>query len=114
MFDQILAVLDDPEDLGLLLPLLRKFSASMGPRVSLMQSVPFLETLLEMPGELSPGTAGDDAEAAAYIAALAARLRTEGIAAEGFAEVGGSPLTIAAAAERVGASLILLATRRPG
>ncbi len=114
MFDHILLALDEPGDPSILLPLLRRVGRRNGARVTVMQSAPFLETMIEMPAELSPGAHADDDESAElFVHATAAQLRGEGFVADGFAQVGQSGLIIAAAAERINASLILLSLRHP-
>jgi len=87
--------------------------ARNGSRVTVMQSAPFLETLAEMPGELSPELHGDDETAETSVTAVVSRLKSEGISADGFTDIGQSGLIIAAAAERIDASLILLPLRHP-
>jgi hypothetical protein len=114
MFDHILLALDEPGDPSILLPVLRKLGKRNGSRVTVMQSAPFLETVIEMPAELSPGAHVDDDESAERsVHSMVARLRGEGFAADGFSEIGQSGLIIAAAAERIDASLIVLALRHP-
>jgi len=114
MFDHILLALDEPGDPALLLPLLRRIARRNGSRVTVMQSAPFLETIVEMPAELSPGShADDEVSAELFVHAMVAHLRGEGFVADGFTEIGQSGLIIAAAAERIDASLIVLALRHP-
>lgn len=112
MFDHILLALDEPEDAPLLLPLLRRIAPRRTTRVSVMQSALFLETLLEMPAELSPDPHADDESSETDVRAVVANLRSEGFTAEGFTDIGRSGLILASAAERVEASLILLPIRR--
>ena len=114
MFDHILLALDEPKDAALLLPLLRKIAPRATTRVSIVQSAPFLETLLEMPGELSPDPHADDESAESTVRAVVADLRSEGFTADGFTDIGRSGLILASAAERVEASLILLPLRHAG
>jgi hypothetical protein len=114
MFEHILLALDEPGDPSILLPVIRTLGRRNGSRVTVMQSAPFLETVIEMPAELSPGAHVDDEESAAWsIHSMVAHLRAEGFSAEGFAEIGQSALIIAAAAERLNASMILLSLRHP-
>jgi nucleotide-binding universal stress UspA family protein len=113
MLEHILLALDDSDDAAVLLPLLHGIARAAGSQVAVLQSVPFLWTLVEMPGELAPGRTGDAEPADGFVDALAAFLRSERIPAEGFTNVGRSALMIAAAAERTGASLILTRLHRP-
>lgn len=113
LLDRILLALDDPGDADALHPLLRRLVTSAGVRVTVMQEVSFLTTMAGLPSELSPGPDGDTATAEGFVAAYVEFLRSEGICADGFVNVGRSGLMIAAAAERVEASLILLALRHP-
>jgi nucleotide-binding universal stress UspA family protein len=112
MFERILLVLDDLGDPKIVLPHLRIIARAEGSHVILMKTVPFLETLLEMPRELSPGEEGDDEAAEIYVSGLVEKLKSEGFDAEGFANIGRSGLSIAAAAERVDASLVIIASAR--
>lgn len=111
MFDHILLALDEPGDPGVLLPVLRRIARPDRTRVTVMQSAPFLETVMEMPAELSPGS--DDESAELFVHSLVEHLRGEGFVVDGFTEIGQNGLIIAAAAERVQASLILLSLRHP-
>ena len=113
MFNHILLALDHPDDPRTLLPHLRRIARAEQARVTVMLSVPFLGTIVEMPAELSPQHHGDEDTAEAFVEALAAHLRSQGIEAEGFTDVGRSALTVGAAAKRIDASLILRALRRP-
>jgi nucleotide-binding universal stress UspA family protein len=112
MFERILLVLDDLGDPAIVLPHLRLIARAAESHVILMKTVPFLETLVEMPSELSPDFEGDDEAAAVYVTGLVEKLRGEGFDVEGFANIGRSGLSIAAAAERVEASLIIIASTR--
>src|SRR5688572_28769672 len=112
MFDRILAALDEPGDGEAVLPHLRTLAQAESSRVMVMKMVPFLETLLEMPHELAPEAEGDDEGAAGYVSAVVEALQAEGIPAEGFTNVGRSGLSVAAAANRVDASLIVMTASR--
>lgn len=111
MFDRILVALDDLADRHVVSPYLRFFARAVSPRVIVMKTVPFLETIVEMPHELSPDIEGDVEAMDVYVTAFVELLRSEGISAEGFTNVGRSGLSIAAAAERVDASLIVVTAR---
>jgi nucleotide-binding universal stress UspA family protein len=111
MFDRILVALDDLDDRRVVSPYLRTFARAVSPRILVMKTVPFLETIMEMPHELSPDQEGDDEAMDLYVTAFVDLLRSEGMVAEGFTNVGRSGLSIAAAAERVGASLIVVTGR---
>src|SRR5205823_14125684 len=100
MLDRILLALDETDDWAVLHPHLRMLARPGGSRVVVMKTVPFLETILEMPGELSPEGEGDDEAAWVYVSAVVEALRSEGIETEGFTNIGRSGLSIAAAAER--------------
>ena len=113
MFDHILLALDEPGDPAILLPVLRRIARPNGSRVTVMQSAPFFETVVEMPAEFSPDAHADDESSELFVHSMVAHLRGEGFAVDGFAEIGQNGLIIAAAAERVGASVILLALRHP-
>jgi hypothetical protein len=112
VFHHLLLYLDDPDDARTLLPHLRRIARTHRSRVSVMQSVSFLGTLVQMPGELSPDLHGEDVTAEAFVAALVEHLRTDGFSTEGFTDVGRNALTLSAAAQRIDASLILLSLRR--
>jgi nucleotide-binding universal stress UspA family protein len=109
MFDRILLVLDDLGDPKIVLPHLRIIAKAADSHVILMKTVPFLETLVEMPHEWDEG---DDEASELYVSGLVERLKGEGFDVEGFANIGRSGLSIAAAAERVEASLIIIASTR--
>lgn len=109
MFDRILLALDDPSDRDLALPLVRRLARAAGSRLIVLQSIPFLVTMAELPHELSPDIRGDDEVAEISVAALVEGLRADGIPTDGFTNVGRSAMMIAAAAERVEASLIVVA-----
>jgi nucleotide-binding universal stress UspA family protein len=111
MFDRMLLVLDGPADWERAGPLLRPLAGVEGAHVIVVLTIPFLETLAEMPSELSPKDVGDDEAAEVFVDALVATLRAEGLAADGFTCVGRSALTLHATAERVEASLIVLPSR---
>jgi hypothetical protein len=113
MIEHLLVALDDPDDSEILFPVVRAIARPKTSRVSLLQSAPFLETVIEMPGELSPRLHADDEAAVRYVSALVARLASEGFAVDGFTEIGQSGTSIAAEAERIGASCVLLALRHP-
>jgi len=99
MFDRILLVLDDLGDPAVVLPHLRVIARAADSHVVIMKTVPFLETLVEMPRELSPRAEGDHDEAAeVYVSGLVEKLKGEGFDVEGFANIGRSGLSIAAAA----------------
>src|SRR5512144_2507740 len=110
MFDRILLVLDDLGDPKIVLPHLRIIAQAADSHVILMKTIPFLETLVEMPHEWADG--GDDEAAEIYVSGLVEKLKGEGFDVEGFASIGRSGLSIAAAAERVEASLIIIASTR--
>ncbi len=112
MFDRILLVLDDLGDPAVVLPHLRVIARAADSHVVIMKTVPFLESLVEMPHELSPLAEGDDEAAEIYVSGLVEKLKGEGFDVEGFANIGRSGLSIAAAAERVEASLIIIASTR--
>jgi len=112
VFDHILLALDDPRETTTLMPHFLRIARSKASRVTVMKLVSFLETVVEMPGELSPNLHGDDETAESLVAALVEHLRSEGIRAEGFTEIGRSALTVAAAAESIGSSLVVIALRR--
>jgi nucleotide-binding universal stress UspA family protein len=111
MFDRMLLVLDEPADRDRVVAALRPLARVEGAHVIVVLTVPFLETVAEMPHELSSDLAGDDEAADVFVDALVASLRSEGLPADGFTAVGRSALTLHAAAERVEASLIVLPTR---
>jgi nucleotide-binding universal stress UspA family protein len=115
MFSRIFVALDDPEDGPAALPHLRQIARPGASRVIVMKTAPFLETLLEMPGELSPDADGDEEAAEVYVEGFLLALQSEGIDADGFVNIGRSGLTVAAAAERVDASIVVVvAPLRPG
>ena len=95
MFDHLLLSLDHPDDRRTLLPHLRRIARKRSARVTVMQMVPFLGTLMEMAGELSPNAHGDDETAEELIAAMVGTLRSEGYSAEGFTEIGRNALALA-------------------
>ncbi len=111
MFDRMLLVLDEPADWERIGPLLRPLAGVQGAHATVILTVPFLETLVEMPSELSPGFAGDEETGEVFVDALVETLRAEGLPADGFTAVGRSALTLYATAERVEASLIVLPAR---
>jgi len=111
MFDRILVVLDELNDREAVLPHLRRFAGACATHLILMKTVPFVDSLMEMPHDLSPEVEADDEEI--YVSALAEALTAEGIDAEGFTNLGQSGLSIAAAAERVDASLIVAVASQP-
>ena len=113
MSESILLALEDPRDQDTVLPFLWNIARAMDAHVIVMQSVPFLETVVEMPHELSPEVTGDDEASKLFVSGLVGHLRSEGFSAEGFTNVGLSGLTIAAAADRTEASLVLMALRHP-
>ena len=108
MFDRILVALDDPGDGEAAMPHLRLLARPGASRVLVMKAAPFLETLVEMPGELSPDADGDEEATAVYVSGFVDALNAEGIVADGFVTVGLSGLSVAAAAERVDASLVVV------
>lgn len=112
MFDHLLLSLDHPDDRRTLLPHLRRIARKRSARVTVMQMVPFLGTLMEMAGELSPRAHGDDETAEELVAAMVGNLRSQGFSAEGFTDIGRNALMVASAAQRIEASLILVALRR--
>lgn len=112
MFDRILVALDDLGDRDAVVPHLRALVRSGSPRVYIVQAVSFLETIVEMPYELSPGPGGDVDGPDGYVAAVAETLSAEGIRAEGSTHIGRGGLGLGAAAERVDASLIVVVARR--
>jgi nucleotide-binding universal stress UspA family protein len=112
MFERILLVLDDLGDPKIVLPHLRVIARKAESHVVLLKTVPFLETLVEMPSELSPRLEGDDRAAVVYVAGLVEKLKGEGFDVEGFAHIGRSGLSIAAAADRVEASLVIIPSTR--
>lgn len=111
MFDRMLLVLDEPADWERVGPLVRPLAGVAGAHAIVVLTVPFLETLAEMPSELSPQNVGDDEAGEIFVDALVATLRSEGLSADGFTSVGRSALTLHAAAERVEASLIVVPAR---
>jgi hypothetical protein len=113
MIEHLLVALDDPDDPEILFPVIRRIARPKTSRVSLLQSAPFLETVIEMPSEFSPRLHADDEAAVRYVSALVARLASEGLTVDGFTEIGQSGTSIAAEAERIGASFVLLALRQP-
>ena len=111
MFDRMLLVLDESADRERVVAALRPLARVEHAHVIVLLTIPFLETVAEMPHELSSALAGDDEASDVYVDALVASLRAEGLSADGFTTVGRSALTIHAAAQRVEASLIVLPTR---
>jgi nucleotide-binding universal stress UspA family protein len=111
MFDRILLALDEPGDREAVLPHLRMLVRAGESRVVVMKTVSFLETIVEMPHELSPEIDSDDEAGEVYVSAVVEALKSEGIDADGFTNIGRSGLSIAAAAERVEASLIVVASQ---
>ncbi|RPH48357.1 MAG: hypothetical protein EHM91_04420, partial [Planctomycetota bacterium] len=111
MFDRMLLVLDESADRERVVAALRPLARVEHAHVFVVLTIPFLETVAEMPHELSSNLAGDDEASDVYVDALVASLRAEGLSADGFTTVGRSALTIHAAAQRVEASLIVLPTR---
>jgi hypothetical protein len=114
MFNHILLGLRTPEDSGTLLPVLRTIARPASSRITVMQAAPFLGTVVEMPNQLSPDHHGDEEAVEGLVDVLVAQLKSEGYEADGFADIGQGALIVAAAAERTGASLILLPLRRAG
>lgn len=112
MFDRILVALDDLGDREAVVPHLRTLVRPGRSRVYVVQTVSFLETIVEMPDELSPGPGGDAKGPDRYVAAIAEQLSAEGIPAEGSTHIGRGGLGLAAVAERVDASLIVVVARR--
>jgi len=112
VFNHLLLALDHPDDRRTLRPHFRRIAQKHSGRVTVMQMVSFLQTLAQMAGELSPRTHGDDESAEDFVEALIATLRAEGFSAEGFTDIGRNGLMVASAAERIDASLILMALRR--
>ena len=108
MFDRILLVLDEPGDLETLLHYVRGLARPGKSRVTILKTVPFFETIVDMPSELAPEADGDVESEEAFVTAIAEALKADGIDAEGSTIVGHSGLAIAAAAERVGATLIVV------
>lgn len=101
MFDRILLVLDDPADADRMIAAIRPIVRARRAHVSILHAIPFLETVAEMPHEATEF----------FVDALVESLKAEGLSADGFTDIGGSALMIAAAAERVEASLIVLPIR---
>jgi nucleotide-binding universal stress UspA family protein len=116
MFERILLPLDGSGDWESLLPHLERLAASPGCEVLVLEAVPFLGTLFEMPkslGGIDVGHCGDVDHAEKYVDSVAGRLRTRGIAARGLTEVGPHVRTIAAVARRMEATMVALAVREP-
>ena len=109
MFDHLLIALDHPDDRRTLRPHLRRIAGKRSARVTVMQMVSFLQTLAQMAGELSPRAHGDDRSAEEFVEAVVGTLRAEGFSAEGFTDIGRNALMVASAADRINASLILMA-----
>jgi nucleotide-binding universal stress UspA family protein len=111
MFHRILVALDDLGDWEAVVPHLRTLVRPGSSRVYIVQTVSFLETIVEMPYELSPGPGEDASGPDGYVAAIAEKLSSEGIRAEGSTHIGRGGQGLAAAAERVDASLIVVVAR---
>ncbi len=113
MFDRILLPLDGMSEREAILPYIRLLARFEGARVIVAHAVPFLETLLEMPYELSgPEISTDHETAETYVSAVVSLLNAQGVAAEGVTRIGGGIATIAEIARRERASLVALAAHR--
>jgi nucleotide-binding universal stress UspA family protein len=112
MFERILLPLDGSGDWEALLPHLERLAAPPNSEVIVLEAVPFLGTLLEMPkslGGLELGHSGDVNVAERYVSAVAGVLRSRGIVAHGLTEVGSASATIAKVARHLKATLVALA-----
>jgi len=108
--------LDGSGDWEYLLPHLERLVRPGGSEVTVLEAVPFLETLLEMPmalGGMELGACGDLDVAERYVAAVVGLLRSRGIPARGMTEIGSGAGSLADVAHRIEATLVALSIREP-
>ena len=83
MFDRMLLVLDESADRARVVAALRPLARVEHAHIIVLLTIPFLETVAEMPHELSSDLAGDGEASDVFVAALVASLRAEGLSADG-------------------------------
>ena len=116
MFERIVLPLDGSGDWEFLLPHLERLAVPPESEVTVVEAVPFLETLLELPkslGGMDVGSSGDMDVAERYVGAVAGLLRSRGILAREVTQVGADADTIARVARRLKATLVTLVAREP-
>jgi len=116
MFERILLPLDGSGDWEFLLPHLDRLALAPESEVTVVEAVPFLETLLELPkslGGMEVGPSGDMDVAERYVGAVAGLLRSRGIIAREVTQVGADAETIASVARHLKATLVTLVAREP-
>lgn len=117
VFERILLPLDGSDDWERLVPHLETLAVSPMSEVVVLEAVPFVETLLEMPKAFSAidlGMSGDLDVAEKYVSAVVEMLESRGIHARGITQVGSDIPTIASVARRQKVSLVALAIRDLG
>jgi nucleotide-binding universal stress UspA family protein len=116
MFERILLPLDGSEDWEPILPHLERLAAPPDSEVYVVEAVPFLETLLEMPKALGGAElagAGDLDTVERHVAATVAMLRSRGIVARGFTQIGSTSHAVARTVRRLRVTLIAIAVQVP-
>jgi nucleotide-binding universal stress UspA family protein len=114
MFDRILVPLDRTADSKVILSYLPYLLASSKSEVILAEAVPFVETLLEMPRQLSlPSNQADLSEAREDVARSVEDLRERGIRARGIVRLGSSLELLEQIAQEEKVSLIALSSHPP-
>lgn len=115
MSERILLPLDGSGDWETLIPHLDRLANEAGSEIIVLEAVPFLETLFEMPKSLGNfgGWPGDLDIAARYVDSVVQLLRARGLMARGLTQVGSHEQIIATVARRLKATLVVLAVREP-
>jgi nucleotide-binding universal stress UspA family protein len=115
LLDRVLVSLDVGESSDAVLDRVGPLSRAASGEILLLQVVPFLETLLALPEELSADLFQPDlGRAWAYVDAVAARLKAEGLDVRGLVALGPPAGTLLDVARARGATLIALSTRSRG
>lgn len=116
MFERILLPLEGSADWEPLLPHLERLAAPPDSEVYVIEAMPFLETLFELPKSLGGSELhgpGDLDTVERHVSATVAMLRSRGIVARGFTQIGSTGSAMARIVKRLRVSLIAVAVEVP-